>query len=422
MSELLIAVVIFFVTYVIIVTERIDRTVAALLGGMAMIHFVGSYAQEEAFRSIDLNVIFLLAGMMIIANVLSETGMFQWLAVQAVKIGRGNPLRIMQILAIVTAVGSALLDNVTVVVLIAPVTLFVASSLSISPIPLLIAEVLASNIGGAATLIGDPPNILIGSAAHIDFVYFLFNMGPLVILVLVVFVLILPLIFRGSMKATKDAKARAANLSTADLITEPVLLRQSLIILGFVLLGFMLHGVLHLDTATIALTGAAMLLFWTKRDPHHVLRDVEWPTLFFFVGLFILVEALVHVGAITLAADWLLKVTSGSVPLTTFVLLWVSGITSGIVDNIPYTATMIPLIKSLGQSGMNTEPLWWALAMGADFGGNATLIGASANVVVASFAQRSGQRITFMQFLIYGSITTLISLILSTVYIWIRYL
>ncbi len=421
MNEITIAVAIFVIAYVLIVTEKIDRMVAALLGGMAMIVFVVGYTQEEAFRGVDFNVIFLLAGMMIIAGVISETGLFQWLAVRAVQIGKGNPIRIMQILAIVTAVGSALLDNVTVVVLIAPVTLFVASSLGVSPLPFLIAEVIASNIGGASTLIGDPPNIIIGSAANIDFVTFMLNMGPIVVVLMVVYVLILPLLFRKQVPATEQTNS-IENLDATGLITNPVLLRQSLIVLGLVLLGFMMHGTLHLDTATVALSGAALLLLWSRRDPHKALEDVEWGTLLFFVGLFIMVEGLVYVGAIDLAATWLLETTGGNLQITAMAILWISAIASGIIDNIPYTATMVPLIQNLGAKGMDTWPLWWALAMGADFGGNATLVGASANVVVASFAARSGHHISFMKFLGYGVVVTFITLLFSTVYLWVRYL
>jgi Na+/H+ antiporter NhaD/arsenite permease-like protein len=403
------------------VTEKIDRMVAALLGGMAMIIFVGSYTQEEAFHHVDFNVIFLLAGMMLIAGVISETGLFQWLAVRAVQIGKGNPIRIMQILAIVTAVGSALLDNVTVVVLIAPVTLFVASSLGVNPLPFLIAEVIASNIGGAATLIGDPPNIIIGSAAGIDFVTFMLNMGPIVIVCLIFYILLLPLLFRKQVPSTEQANS-IEHLDATGLISNPVLLRQSLIVLGGVLLGFMLHGTFHLDTATVALTGAAVLLLWSRRDPHKALEDVEWGTLLFFVGLFIMVEGLVAVGAIDMAANWLLEATGGDLKVTAMAILWISAIASGIIDNIPYTATMVPLIQNLGERGMDTWPLWWALAMGADFGGNATLVGASANVVVASFAARSGHHISFMKFLGYGLIVTFVTLLFSTVYLWVRYL
>ncbi len=422
MNDITIALALFVVSYIVIVSEKVDRMVVAILGAMAMIIFLSDYKQSIAFHAVDLNVIFLLMGMMVIANLLSETGVFQWLAVKAVHIGKGNPVRVMQILAVITAAGSALLDNVTVVVLIAPITIFVASTLKTNPIPLLIAEILASNIGGAATLIGDPPNILIGSAAGLDFATFAANMTPLVIISMALFIVILPWIMRRRVPDIKDVPPDQLGLSSEGLITNPVLLRQSLIVLALVMAGFMLHGLLHLQTATIALTGAGILLLWTRRDPHQALRDVEWPTLMFFVGLFILVEALVHVGAIEIAAKALFRLTKGNLPVTTLSLLWLSGIASGVIDNIPFTATLIPIVKELGTAGMDTRPLWWALAIGADFGGNSTLVGASANLVVASFAARSGYHISFMRFARYGILTSFITLLLGSVHLWLFYL
>lgn len=422
MNDVVIAVGIFVLAYAAIVSEKVDRAAVALLGGMATIMLIHSYTQERAFHAIDLNVLMLLTGMMVIANIMSDTGVFQWLGVQAIQLGKGNPTRIMQILVLVTALSSALLDNVTVVVLLAPVTLVATASLKINPIPFLIAEVLASNIGGAATLIGDPPNILIGSAANIDFLTFLLQMGPYILVTLIIFVFGLPLLFKQQLRIADDATEEQAPIDASSLITDKVLLRQSLIVLGLVLVGFMLHGLLHLDTATVALAGAATLMLWTKQTAHKVFQHVEWGTLMFFVGLFVLVEALVDVGAIDIAAKWLLTATQGNETVTTLVLLWASGILSGVVDNIPYTATVIPIIQELGNNGMNTWPLWWALAIGADIGGNFTLVGASANVVVASFAERSGHKISFLSFTKYGAATSFAALLLATFYLWVRYL
>lgn len=411
---------IFLITYGLIVSERVNRTVAALLGGVAMILF-GVIPQEQAFASIDWNVIFLLAGMMAIANLLRETGLFQWIAVQAVRLGGGNPFRILIILSLITAVASALLDNVTIVVLVAPITLFVAASLKVSPMPFLVAQILASNIGGAATLIGDPPNILIGSAAGIDFLTFAVNMAPIIVLILIAFVGLAFLLFRKDLQAGQSESPDVAALETAELITDHRLLRKALIVMGGVIVGFLVHGALHLEPATIALAGATVLMLWTGSDPHHVLRDIEWSTLFFFIGLFITVEAVVEVGIIDTLAQGALNLTGGNVALTSMLLIWLSAVASGIVDNIPYTATMIPLVESMGQT-MPIEPLWWSLALGADLGGNATLVGASANIVVANLAERSGYPISFRTFLAYGVITTLVSLILASVYVGIRYL
>ncbi|MGD9316577.1 MAG: ArsB/NhaD family transporter [Anaerolineae bacterium] len=411
---------IFLITYALIVTERVDRTVSALLGGVAMILF-SVLPQEQAFHAVDWNVIFLLAGMMVLANILRETGLFQWIAVQAVRLGRGNPFRILVILSLVTAVASAFLDNVTIVVLVAPVTLLVAASLRMSPVPFLIAGILASNIGGTATLIGDPPNILIGSAAGIDFLTFAANLAPISLVILATFVGLSWFLFRRDLQTGRTSVLDVEALETDALITDRSMLGKALVVMGGVMVGFLLHGVLHLEPATIALAGATLLLLWTRSDPHHVLREVEWTTLFFFLGLFITVEAIVQVGIIEAVAEAALRLTNGDLALTSTLLLWLSAIASGIVDNIPYTATMIPVVESLGEV-MAVEPLWWSLALGACLGGNATLVGASANVVVASLAERSGHPISFRQFLKYGLITTTISLLFATGYVWLRYL
>ncbi len=418
MNDILLAVGIFTLVYAAIISEKVDRAAIALLGGMATIILIDSYTQEIAFHAIDLNVLMLLAGMMVIANIMSDTGVFQWLGTKAIQLGKGNPTRIMQILVVVTATTSALLDNVTVVVLLAPVTLVATASLGVSPIPFLIAEVLASNIGGASTLIGDPPNILIGSAAGIDFLTFLLNMGPYILIVLVLFTLGLPLLFRKELRRANAASTTPEYIDASTLITDRALLVKSLIVLGLVLFGFMMHGFFHLETATIALAGAAALMLWSGQSAHKVFHHVEWATLMFFVGLFVLVEALVQVGVIDIIATWLLELTHGNVMVTTLALLWGSAVLSGIVDNIPYTATVIPIIQELGHNGMNIWPLWWALAIGADLGGNITLIGASANVVVASFAERSGHKISFIRFTKYGIVTTFFALLIATVYLW----
>ena len=420
MNETWLAGGIFLITYAIIVSEKISRTVAALLGGMAMI-LLGVVSQEQAFESVDWNVIFLLVGMMSIANILRETGLFQWIAVQAVRLGKGQPMRIMIILTLITAVASALLDNVTIVVLVAPVTLLVASSLGVSPIPFLIAEILASNIGGTATLVGDPPNILIGSAANIDFVTFAANMAPISIVILLVFIGMSWLMFHNQLQKRSQRNLEIDALDTSALITDKKLLWKSLIVLSGVILGFLTHRTFHLEPATIALTGGTLLMLWGRNDVHYILRDIEWTTLFFFIGLFITVEAIVEVGIIAAAGEAALQLTGGSLPLTSMLLLWLSAVASGIIDNIPYTATMIPLVQSLGES-MPIMPLWWSLALGACLGGNATLVGAAANVVVANLAETSGSSIGFKLFLKYGVPVTLVSLILSSVYIWLRYL
>jgi len=420
MNSTIIAGGIFILVYILIVSERMHRTLAALLGGLAMIIF-NIISQEEAFQAIDWNVIFLLIGMMVIAGSLRESGFFQWLAVHAVRLGKGNPFWIMVILSLITAFTSALLDNVTIVVLMAPVTFFVAATLRMSPIPFLIAGILASNIGGTATLIGDPPNILIGSAAGIDFLTFAENMAPISLIILITFIGLSRFLFRKDLHPGATNYQDVEALDTSSLITNRSLLIKGLIVMAFVLLGFFLQAVLHFEPATIALIGAIVLLIWSRNDPHHALREVEWVTLFFFIGLFIAVEAVVKVGIIESIAQGILRLTGSNIQVTSISLLWFSALASSIVDNIPYTTTIIPLVESLGHV-MPSGPLWWSLALGACLGGNATLVGAAANVVVADLANRSGHPISFRKYLNYSLLTTLMSLILASIYVWLRYL
>jgi len=418
--EVLLAGGIFVATYALIATERLHKTVAALAGGVLMV-VLGIVSQEEAFAAIDFNVIFLLVGMMVIANVMRRTGVFQWVAIRSVRVARGDPWRILVVLCTITAVASALLDNVTTVILIGPITLFIASALRVSPVPYLIGEILASNIGGTATLIGDPPNILIGSAAGIDFATFVFNLGPVAILIFGAFLVVARFVFRGDMAPTPDA-SRALDLDESAVITDRRVLRLSVAVMIGTVAGFLVAGPVGLEPATVALAGAAVLFVLTGHDPADILREVEWSTLLFFVGLFMLVEGIIHVGIIDSLAESLFNAAGGDLAITSLALLWVSGIASGIVDNIPYTATVIPIVHDLGALGMATEPLWWSLALGASLGGNATIIGASANVVIASLAERGGHPISFAHFLRYGAVVVLVSLAISSVYVWLRYL
>ena len=410
----------FVATYVLIASERVHKTVAALLGGAVMIG-LGIMSQEEAFAAIDLNVIFLLLGMMVIADIMRGTGVFQWLAIRSLAIAGSEPWRIMVMFGLVTALASAFLDNVTTVVLIAPITLYVAAALRVSPVPYLIAEILASNIGGTATLVGDPPNILIASAAGIDFVTFAANMAPVSIMVFIALVFLLRFMFAKEMAAQRSTMA-SIDLDPTGVITDRKLMRRSVVVMGLTLVGFLVAGPLGLEPATIALLGASVILLLAHLDPAEVLAEVEWTTLLFFVGLFVLVEGIIHVGIIDGLAEWLFAQTGGDPTVTSLALLWVSGIASGIIDNIPYTATLIPVVEQLAARGMDPEPLWWSLALGASFGGNATIIGASANVIIVSLALRAGHVIGFRPFLRYGVPTVVVSLLISTVYVWARYL
>lgn len=415
-----IAAAIFVVAYVLIAIDRWDRTLIALIGGMLMI-VLGVIDQQQAFAAIDLNVIFLLAGMMVIASVVAKTGFFELLAIRSVRLSHGHPMRLLIILAAVTAIVSAFLDNVTTVVLMTPIIFSVARRLEISPMPYLLSAVFASNIGGTATLIGDPPNILIGSAAGLGFGDFLFNLTPVIILVFLAFAGVMWLSFRGSLKVPDERREAALEGAEGTAIKNRPLLYRALIVAGATILGFLFHGVLGLEVATIALLGAAALMLVAKLDVAETLREIEWPTLFFFIGLFILVDGIVATGIVGRFADGLAEATKGDAAIAAIALLWFSGIVSAVVDNIPYTATAIPVVHRLVDSGMHTNALWWALSLGACLGGNLTIIGASANVVVANMADRAGQPIRFVQFLRYGAAVFASSLIISTVYLWVRY-
>jgi Na+/H+ antiporter NhaD/arsenite permease-like protein len=416
-----IALAIFVATYGAIASDRVDRTLAALLGATAVI-VAGIVSQEAAFKAVDWNVIFLLAGMMIIAAVLRRTGIFGWLAIRTVRLARGEPLAILLLLAGITALFSAFLDNVTTIILLAPVTLFIATTLRLSPIPFLVAEVLASNIGGTATLIGDPPNILIGSASGLTFLDFVVNLGPVVLLIFGAFVGLVALVFRGRMAVTPEVRAAVLAIDESEFISDHRLLRLSLAVLALTIIGFLFAAVIDQRPATIALLGATALLLVARLEPDELFREIDWSTLLFFVGLFVVVEGLVATGVIAGLGERLVEITGGNQEITTLGLLWVSGFASALVDNIPYTATMIPVVEQLGASGLEIEPLWWALALGACLGGNATLVGASANVVAANAAARAGHPIAFGRFLRVGGLVAVMSMLISSAYVWLRYL
>jgi len=424
MSQSLIALAVFLVTYALIISEKLHRAIAALLGGTLLI-ILGIVSQEKAIHHIDWNTLGLLIGMMIIVGITRKTGVFQYLAVKAVKWAKGEPVNILIALATVTAVLSAFLDNVTTVLLIVPVTFTITDRLGVNPIPFLISQVLASNIGGTATLIGDPPNIMIGSQTHLDFLDFLVNLTPIIIVIHIVTMFLLYLIYRKDFNVAKELKKKLLDLNEADEIKDFALLKKSLFVLGLVILGFILHGALGLESATIALFGAALLLTITRDEPEDVLLTVEWPSIFFFLGLFIVVGGLVETGIIDKVARWSLEATKGNFTLTGMLILWLSAIASAFVDNIPFVATMIPLIHKMGAlAGMSPqalEPLWWALSLGACLGGNGTVIGASANVIVAGLAEKNGYPITFMGFMKIAFPLMLVSIVISMGYLLLFY-
>ncbi|MCU5111561.1 ArsB/NhaD family transporter [Bacillus wiedmannii] len=425
------AIAVFLITYGFIISEKLNRAVIALFGAAIMIIF-GVVDLYTAFTShIQWETITLLIGMMILVHITSQSGVFEFVAIKAAKAAGGKPIRILLLLSLLTAVGSAFLDNVTTVLLIVPVTLSITRILKVNPVPYLISEVLFSNIGGTATLIGDPPNIMIGSAnKHLDFNAFLLNLAPIVIIISIVTLGIIYFMYRNKLKTTPEQIKILMALNEKDYIKDQSLLLKSISILGLTILGFVLHSIIHVDAAVIAMTGATilMLIGVKEHDIEDVFAHVEWVTIFFFAGLFVLVGGLIDIGLISSLAKEVLDVTNGDIGFAAILILWVSGIASATIDNIPFVATMIPLIQDLATGlGLSVdspqiEVLWWALSLGACLGGNGTLIGASANVVVAGIAKREGHAFSYMDFLKIGLPLTIIALLLSHVYIYLRYL
>ncbi|WP_054815207.1 SLC13 family permease [Nocardia arizonensis] len=421
-----VAVSVFLVAYALIATERIHKTKAAL-GGAAILLAFGVIGSEDAFYShevgIDWDVIFLLLGMMIIVGVLRQTGVFEYTAIWATKRARGSPVRVMVLMVLMTALASAMLDNVTTVLLIAPVTLLVCDRLAINPVPFLIAEVLASNIGGAATLIGDPPNIIVGSRAGLSFNTFLIHMAPIVLIALAVFTLLLPRLFRGSFDVDPARAADAMTLNEREAISDPRLLVKCTIVLAAVLAGFVGHSLFHIAPSVVAMLGAGVLVLISGVPQRDYLSAVEWETLLFFAGLFVIIGALVKTGVIERLAELATDVTGGNVLLATMLILVVSALLSGLIDNIPYVATMSPLVADLVASmdDPRAGALWWALVLGADFGGNLTAVGASANVVMLGIARSAGNPISFWEFTRKGIVVTAVTIAVAAPYLWLRY-
>ncbi|MDA8443111.1 MAG: ArsB/NhaD family transporter [Peptococcaceae bacterium] len=419
------ALAVFCFTYILLLWDKIHRAIAALLGGMLLI-VLGVLSQSKAVTYIDWNTLGLLIGMMIIVGITRRSGVFEYVALQAVKATKGEPIRILIALATVTAVLSACLDNVTTVLLIVPISFSIAASLELDPIPFIISQILASNIGGTATLIGDPPNIMIGSQTHLGFMDFVFNLAPVVIVIYIVTMAALYLIYRKRLEVPEALKLQVCLGDPREEIKDYALLNKSLLVLGLVMLGFILHQALGLESATIALSGATLLMLLAREEPEDILLAVEWPSIFFFIGLFIIVGGLVETGLIARLASWALTITAGNFRLTGMLILWLSAVASAFVDNIPFVATMIPLIHQLGTlTGMSPttlEPLWWSLSLGACLGGNGTIIGASANVIVAGIAEKYGSPIKFGQYLKLAFPLMLVSILISSFYLLIFYL
>jgi Na+/H+ antiporter NhaD/arsenite permease-like protein len=419
------AIAVFIGAYFFIATEKVPRIAVALVGAGLMV-IIGATDDHGIFFSeesgIDWNVIFLLLGMMIIVGILQQSGVFEFLAIWAAKRAKGRPFVIMVMLVVITAVLSAFLDNVTTVLLIAPVTLLICERLGTSPIPFLIAEIMASNIGGTATLIGDPPNIIIASRSGLTFNDFILNLGPIVAILLLVFIGLCWFMFRKQLQFDATRVERIMALEEREAIRDVPLLIKSLSVLALVLVGFVLHSLVHLEPSIVALMGAGLLILLTRLEPRKIFADVEWETLVFFAGLFIMVGSLVNLGVIEMVGQAAITAVGDNFFGASIGLLVGSAVFSGIVDNIPYVATLAPLTNDLVQAGgAAAHPLWWALALGADLGGNATAIGASANVVVLGIAKRNGHPISFWGFTKYGLITTAVTVALCVPYLWLRY-
>ena len=417
--------------YILIATEKIPKVTIALLGAGITI-LLGLVGQDKFadgtlvphyfINFVDFNVIFLLVSMMIIVNITTRSGVFTWIANELLRHTKGHPVRILIALGLFTAVTSAFLDNVTTVILVLPITFAIARQLEINPLPFLLTEIFSSNIGGTATLIGDPPNIIIGSAAGFSFMDFLYNLTIPVAVIMIVVLTVLTTIFRHQLHAPEDKMKEVANLDNSKTITDKGLMFRSMLILTLVIAGFVTHDITHIQTCVAAMLGASVLLLFEK--PADILKDVEWNTIFFFVGLFIIIGGVEASGGIKLMAEWILDVTNGSKEAASMLILWASGIISGVIDNIPYTATMAPMLSVIehAKSPEYAFPLWWSLSMGACLGGNLTIIGAAANVIVSENASAQGHPIKFLNFLAYGFIVVIISLIICTAYIKFMYL
>ena len=418
---MLLAIIIFCLAYILIILEKFPISVLAMLGAVVMV-MTGVLGAEEAFKAIDLNVIFLLVGMMIMVSILAETGLFEWIAIKATQLVKGEPIPLLVLLMLVTAVFSAFLDNVTTILLIVPVTIVMLENLKLDTKPFIIGEILASNIGGTATLIGDPPNILIGSEAGFSFNDFIINLGPVIIVNLIITIFLLYFFYCRKMKVPRELKAHIMELNPDRALKDKKLMYHSLIILLLVIIGFVSHEITHIEPSIIALGGAMALILISKKEPEEIFEKVEWPTLFFFMGLFIMVEGLVEVGVIQMLAEATLSLTKGDFQKTALFIGVLSSSVSPIIDNIPYTTTMLPLIKNLENAFSNVDALWWSLALGACLGGNATLIGASANVVAANISRKNGKVISFIEYLKYGLPLTFVTIVIAMIYLNFRYL
>lgn len=420
--QLILSLTIFIAAYMLIIIDRLDRAIVAMSGAVLMI-LLKVLSQERAFEGIDFNTIGLLISMMVMVMILKRSGVFEYLAVRIVKTAKGEPAAILVLLSVATGVISAFLDNVTTIMLIIPVTLSIAKDLRVNPIPFVISEVFASNVGGTATLVGDPPNIMIGSDVGFSFMDFIKNNSVIILPLLFLSVYIFVLIYRKKLRTTEGAKKLVMSMDERSFIKDGRLLAKSLIVLGLTIAGFLLHGLLGYESATIAMAGASALLLISGLRPAKVLHEVEWKTIFFFTGLFIMVGGLKETGVIDAIARGVVNITHGDIVLMSLTILWVSAIASAFIDNIPFVATMIPVLKDVAViSGIDLTPVWWSLSLGACLGGNGTIIGASANVIAVGLAEEHGHKITFGRFFRLAFPIMLLIVAICSVYIYFAYL
>ncbi|MFR3567031.1 MAG: SLC13 family permease [Paraclostridium sordellii] len=414
----IIAICIFSLVMLAIISEKINRAVAAMTGALLMVIF-NIVSFEHGLSHIDFNTIGVLIGMMLFVSVVKNSGLFEYVAILSAKKSKGDPWKIMLCFIILTAILSAVLDNVTTVLLIGPMTIVITQILKINPVPFLITQILASNIGGTATLIGDPPNIMIGSAANLSFIDFVINLGPVVVVILFFTIICFRFMFKKHLYVDDKYKEEILKLDESKAIKDKPLLIKSIIMIILILLGFVLHNIIHIESSIIALTGATVMMFIGKQDVDEILSSIEWSTIAFFGGLFVIVGGLVEVGIIDFIASYLINATSGNLALTMLVILWLSAIISSFLDNIPFVATLIPLILTMQAQGVDVTPIWWATSLGACLGGNGTLIGASANIVLSNVGDKNGYPISFKSYFKIGFPLMLLSIVISTFYLLI---
>lgn len=419
MNTQFISIIIFLLVILSIITEKIDRTVAAISGAVLMI-ITNVLTLDKSISYIDFNTIGVLLGMMIVVSIVKNSGLFEYIAIYTAKKSKGNPWRIMVYFILITAILSALLDNVTTVLLVGPMTIVICQILKVNPVPFLMTEIIASNVGGTSTLIGDPPNIMIGSAANLSFSDFIINLGFVVIVILISLIICFKLIYKKEINNGTNEVA-ITSLDENKAIQDKPLLYKSIVVLFLILLGFIFHSKLNIESSIVALSGACIMLVIGKQDAGEIINSVEWSTIIFFIGLFIVVGGISESGVIKNLASYLIKLTNGNTTYTMCIILWVSAIISSFLDNIPFVATLIPLILTMQAQGMNVMPLWWATSLGACLGGNGTLIGASANVVLANIGEKHGYDISFKKYFRLGFPVMLLTIFISTIYLLLRY-